>query len=183
MPTLFQKIKKRLCFLCNSSKSMHTLSLVETRRNKGNRNKQGVSMSEEIKRIDIKEFREKGFLQEVNRQFFHPLGLALEIIIDWPENMKKLESIDPKLYEEQKEKFHNNPSNHPDAVYKLGSVWDYRNDPEGIFYGKDVIDKEKIDHVNTLRNSKIQARLESGNSVTKYGMQIPEPENKTSDED
>ncbi len=35
----------------------------------------------EIERIDIKEFREKGYLQEVNRRFFHPLGLALEIII------------------------------------------------------------------------------------------------------
>lgn len=33
----------------------------------------------DIKRIDIKEFREKGYLQEVNRRFFHPLGLALEI--------------------------------------------------------------------------------------------------------
>lgn len=32
------------------------------------------------KRIDIKEFREKGYLQELNRNFLHPLGLALEII-------------------------------------------------------------------------------------------------------
>ena len=34
------------------------------------------------KKISIKEFREKGFLQEVNRIFFHPLGLALEVNID-----------------------------------------------------------------------------------------------------
>lgn len=27
--------------------------------------------------MSIKEFREFGYLQEVNRQFFHPLGLAL----------------------------------------------------------------------------------------------------------
>jgi hypothetical protein len=27
-----------------------------------------------IKRIDIKEFREKGYLQELNRRFSHPLG-------------------------------------------------------------------------------------------------------------
>jgi hypothetical protein len=33
-----------------------------------------------IKRIDIKEFREKEYLQELNRRFLHPLGLALEII-------------------------------------------------------------------------------------------------------
>lgn len=29
--------------------------------------------------IDPAEFRDAGFLQEVNRQFFHPLGLALEV--------------------------------------------------------------------------------------------------------
>jgi hypothetical protein len=36
----------------------------------------------DIKRIDIKEFREKGYLQELNRRFLHPLGLALEIVSD-----------------------------------------------------------------------------------------------------
>lgn len=35
-----------------------------------------------IKRISIKEFRESGYLQELNRTFLHPLGLALEVIID-----------------------------------------------------------------------------------------------------
>lgn len=34
-----------------------------------------------IKRIDPKEFVKKGYLQELNRQFLHPLGLALEVII------------------------------------------------------------------------------------------------------
>lgn len=29
--------------------------------------------------IDIKEFREKGYLQELNRLFLHKLGLALEV--------------------------------------------------------------------------------------------------------
>lgn len=31
--------------------------------------------------MGVKEFREEGYLQEANRQFFHPLGLALEIIV------------------------------------------------------------------------------------------------------
>lgn len=35
-----------------------------------------------MKYIDIKEFREKGYLQELNRRFLHPLGLALEVQID-----------------------------------------------------------------------------------------------------
>ena len=52
----------------------------------------------------IKEFREKGYLQEANRKFFHPLGLALEIKIN--EN----------------------------GIEELGGIWDYRDDEEGIFY-------------------------------------------------
>ncbi len=35
-----------------------------------------------MKKINIKEFREFGYLQEVNRRFLHPLGLALEVVID-----------------------------------------------------------------------------------------------------
>jgi len=62
-------------------------------------------MNKKIKRMDIKEFRRKGYLQELNRQFLHPLGLALEVIID-DETGKE----------------------------KLGGVWDYRNDPEGLIY-------------------------------------------------
>ena len=38
-------------------------------------------MSDDIKRIDIAEFRRLGLLQEANRRFFHPLGLALEVTI------------------------------------------------------------------------------------------------------
>ena len=34
------------------------------------------------KRIKIKEFQEFGYLQEANRLFFHPLGLALEVSTD-----------------------------------------------------------------------------------------------------
>lgn len=61
-------------------------------------------MEGKIKRIDIKEFREKGYLQELNRRFLHPLGLALEILIDDSGNEK------------------------------LGGVWDYREDKEGVIY-------------------------------------------------
>jgi hypothetical protein len=61
-------------------------------------------MENEIKRIDIKEFREKGYLQELNRQFLHPLGLALEIV------------------------------QNSDGTETLGGVWDYRDDKEGIQY-------------------------------------------------
>ena len=62
-------------------------------------------MSDGIKRMDIKEFREMGLLAEVNRTFFHPLGLALEVIIE------------------------------DDGTEKLGGIWDYRDAPEGMLYG------------------------------------------------
>jgi len=57
-----------------------------------------------MKYINIKEFREMGYLQEINRLFLHRLGLALEIQID----------------EEGNE--------------CLGGIWDYREDDEGIIY-------------------------------------------------
>jgi len=83
----------------------------------------------DIRRIDIKEFREKGFLQEANRLFFHPLGLALEVEIDDSGNEK------------------------------LGGVWDYRDDPEGMAFGDGIIDQNKIDHVLKLKDSKRDVRF------------------------
>jgi endonuclease YncB( thermonuclease family) len=35
-----------------------------------------------VKILDLKPLREDGYLQEVNRMFFHPLGLALAVRID-----------------------------------------------------------------------------------------------------
>ena len=81
-----------------------------------------------IKRIGVKEFREKGFLQEVNRKFFHPLGLALEITI-----------------KETGEEV-------------LGGIWDYRDDGEGMFFGNNMISANKIEYVDSLRKSKIEFR-------------------------
>lgn len=77
-----------------------------------------------IKRIDIKEFRAKGFLQEINRQYLHPLGMAFEVLI------------------------------HEDGSESLGGIWDYRDDSEGIVFGKNMIDQKKIDYVEKLRKEK-----------------------------
>ncbi len=71
----------------------------------------GIEM--DVRRIDIAEFRAFGFLQEVNRQFFHPLGLALEVTVDSEGNES------------------------------LGGVWDYRDDPEGIRYSEVDSDKAR----------------------------------------
>lgn len=87
-------------------------------------------MSDEIKRIPIKEFRELGFIQEINRRFLHPCGLALEVIVD------------------------------KDAgTEALGGVWDYRDDPEGMEFAEGVISVEKARSVDRLLKAKEETRL------------------------
>ena len=89
-------------------------------------------MSDETKRIPIKEFRELGFIQEINRRLLHPCGLALEVIVD-------LET----------------------GEEKLGGVWDYREDPEGIYYGEGVLSKAKNKSVDDIWYSKTHNRAYS----------------------
>lgn len=57
------------------------------------------------KYMNLQEFVDKGFLQEANRRFFHPLGLALEI-----------------------------KTNDDGKVTNLSGIWDYREDSEGICF-------------------------------------------------
>ncbi len=85
---------------------------------------------DDVKYIDIKEFRKLGYLQEVNRLFFHPLGLALAIVID--------DTNDSET---------------------LGGILDYRDDAEGMFFGKGMIKKKKIKHVEEVKQSKINTRI------------------------
>jgi hypothetical protein len=90
---------------------------------------------QEAKVMDINEFVEQGFLQEVNRQFFHPLGLALEVLID------------------------------DNGQASLSSIWDFRDDPEGIIFApggvmSDEDDIRKHANVAKLLKSKIQTRID-----------------------
>jgi hypothetical protein len=84
----------------------------------------------EVKRIDIAEFRRLGFLQEANRQFFHPHGLALEVNVE------------------------------EDGTETLGGVWDYRDDPEGIIFDPvDMQMRERRDTVAAEHARHREARL------------------------
>lgn len=65
-------------------------------------------MGDDIRYMDIKEFRDVGFLQEANRLFFHPLGLALDVNVD------------------------------ADGTWRLHGVQDYRDDPEGFLFANGV---------------------------------------------
>ena len=59
-----------------------------------------------MKQMDIAEFRDVGFLQEVNRLFFHPMGLALFVTVN------------------------------DDGTVQLGGILDERDDPEGWIFGE-----------------------------------------------
>lgn len=85
-------------------------------------------MPDNIKRMNIREFRAEGFLQEANRVFFHPLGLALEVNVE------------------------------DDGTETLGGIWDYRDDPEGVAFGPGVIDPENIQKVEAERQRHHGAR-------------------------
>jgi hypothetical protein len=63
--------------------------------------------------MSVKEFRELGYLQELNRQFLHPLGLALEVVVD------------------------------DDGNESFGGVWDCRNDEDGIIYDLKNSDEDR----------------------------------------
>lgn len=86
-------------------------------------------MSEDIKTIDIKEFRELGYLQEINRQFLHPLGMALSIRID------------------------------EDGTEHLDSIWDSREDPEGFRFENPSPNVEKALRVIAAWDEKASYRL------------------------
>jgi len=78
----------------------------------------------EVKYIDMKEFREKGYLQEVNRRALHPVGLALEItVFDRWSGFRYLVKKAFKLLFKGEEK------------EIVTGVWDYREDVMGIYYG------------------------------------------------
>jgi hypothetical protein len=63
------------------------------------------------KNFDIKQFTELGLLHELNRQFLHPVGLALRIRIE------------------------------DDGTYVLDGITDSTDDPVGIVFGKLNYDK------------------------------------------
>jgi hypothetical protein len=77
-------------------------------------------MANEPKYMSVEEFVKGGYMQEANRQFFHPLGLALSCIID---------DVSGK-------------------ALSLGSIWDYRDSPEGLAYGKTVINDPEFQRKN-----------------------------------
>lgn len=73
-------------------------------------------MEDPVKKMSVQEFREFGYLQELNRRFLHPLGLALSVVVDIVDG---------------------------ETVECFGPVWDCRDDPEGLVFVPNTIDRDK----------------------------------------
>lgn len=74
------------------------------------------------------EFRKLGLLHEVNRRILHPLGLALEVLVE--DNNSKTTTF--------------------------GKVHDYRDDPEGMRFQE--LDQDSIDKVKAMEDAKRPTR-------------------------
>jgi hypothetical protein len=91
-----------------------------------------MTNKKDVKWIDPREFQDFGFLLEVNRRFLHPLGLALAI--DWGDG---------------------------DQEPTWAGVWDYRDDPEGLYFSElDDEDQKKRHRVSSLWAEKAVTRQE-----------------------
>ena len=91
---------------------------------------------QEQKRMSIKEFQEFGYLQELNRQFLHPLGLALECIV-----------------------------NNETGEVSLGGIWDNRDSQDGMAFADWLIDKEKVNRVAKALDEKSPSRIKIFGSI------------------
>jgi|WetSurMetagenome_2_1015567.scaffolds.fasta_scaffold22046_4 hypothetical protein len=85
-----------------------------------------------MKEMSLREFREIGLLQEINRRLLHPMGLALAA----------------EVYDDGE-------------VHRL-VVDDLRDDPEGFCFADDNLDftREKEENVDKMFNAKRVARIE-----------------------
>lgn len=85
---------------------------------------------EPVKYVPISEFWAKGYIQEINRRFLNPLGMALEVTED------------------------------KDGVARLGGIQDYRDDPEGVIFGNlDAEEAIKALLINEEWDSRKAARM------------------------
>jgi hypothetical protein len=127
----------------------------------------------DIKRIDVREFREAGFLLEANRQFFHPHGLALEItrVAEGEGAPMRSMALRADEYDELCALVAAGGASaaliekvHGAARYEIGDawisgVWDSRDDPEGvIFAGLSDEERAKVAAVAEERDRHRAAR-------------------------
>ena len=76
---------------------------------------------EQCTTLTVKEFRELGCVQEINRRVLHPIGLALEIRIL------------------------------PNGEEEFGRIWDSRDDPESFVYGDGINEKKSSSYYSMMQ--------------------------------
>lgn len=98
-----------------------------------------VEVGSSVPVMEVREFLESGLLQELNRQFLHPRGLALEVREDEGPNGEKF--------------------------YSFGRIWDFRSDLVGIIFGDEVSGSrefvEKFERVKQMFLAKRDERIKS----------------------
>lgn len=105
--------------------------------------------------LDIKTFRERGYLHEVNRLLLHPLGLALSVEIGpgtvrlTEQETERLQAVadQPGLDDGTRSFLRDLAIRALTAEESLAGVWDQRGDPGGIEYGWDLLSEAKARHV------------------------------------
>lgn len=90
------------------------------------------------KTLSLQEFKDGGYLQEANRQLFHPLGLALSVAVDYNKTI----------------------ANSTGQVLSFGPIWDYRDDPEGLLFGENVLEQSKLTKIRDEHWEKAEIRQE-----------------------
>ncbi len=124
--------------------------------------------------VPIREFRELGYLQEVNRRLLHPLGLAIEVgqvaaptvrltlTEDEAASLQLVLDV-ARLSSDGQEAVRAlqaalNAGERFDAGHEvLGGVWDHRDDPEGIVF--DAVDAEKAVRIADELNLRALPRM------------------------
>ncbi len=121
-----------------------------------------------VKHADINKLRDLGFIQEANRLFFHPHGLALEVTVVTDEQGDRAYStvslladdkatLDQLIDAERERRSEVDDNSDLDALSHriaeakhhavgdawISGVWDFREDPEGILFGDLPDDKAK----------------------------------------
>lgn len=131
---------------------------------------------ETVKRLPVQEFAEHGYLQEVNRTFLHPLGLALEVTVAHEQTAMlllraedvarirhftvRLAELDPstELAMAALERLLGDAFIYEPGDGYVSSVWDARDDPEGIIFDPDILDPDKTARVTDEQALRAPAR-------------------------
>lgn len=122
-----------------------------------------------IKRMGAREFRDLGLLQEVNRLFLHPRGLALEVETDddrcghvFGDRQTCLSPRSSMRHDVDSKNGEIRLAAHEFVpLERYSSVWDSRDDPEGIMYDlSEPLDTAKAARVALMLDDKARARLE-----------------------